>query len=143
MLIAAAAVLAVGFLVCEAATVEPIPVEVEMKPTKIRLSDEGTEQPWLRCYIDVEGILTWGDVEVLKKRDVLLEGVLNPMIAKVCPPPPPDEEEEPEQLIVHFDLAAVKLLLAESGQMGEVELTVTITAGDKVLEGSDTVIVRK
>lgn len=129
----AGAALAVGLLLCEAA----FALTVELKPTKIRLSDEGTEQPWLRCYIDIDEELTKELAEDVQKKDVLLEGVLNPVIVRICEP------DDVKQLIVHFDMAAAKAILAESGQMGEVELTVTITVPSDVLEGTDTVKVRK
>ena len=133
-LMTATAVLAFGLLLCEAA----LAMTVEIKPTKIRLSDEGPEGPWLRCYIDVTDELTQAEAEAVKKKDVLLEGVLNPVIVKACEP------SSGGQLLAHFDMAAVKALLAESGQLGEVELTVRITLEDGTeLSASDTVKVRK
>jgi hypothetical protein len=129
------AALAVGLLLCEAT----LALTVEMKPTKIRLSDEGPEGPWLKCYIDVTGELTLIEAQAVKKKDVLLEGVLNPVIVNDCL-----SSGDRVLLLAHFDMAEVKALLAKSGQLGEVELTVTITLDDgTVLSGSDTVNVRK
>ena len=134
VLMTACAVLTVGLLLCEAV----FAITVEMKPTKIRLSDEGPEGPWLRCYIDVTKELTQEEAEAVKRKDVLLEGILSPVIVKACEP-----SSGKVQLLVHFDMAEVKALLAESGQLGEVELTVTIELDGAVLSASDTVKVRK
>ena len=139
VLMTACAVLAVGLLLCEA--VFAITVEM-MKPTKIRLSDEGPEGPWLRCYINVTNELTQEEAEAVKKSDVLLEGVLNPVIVKACVTET-DDGAVKLQVLAFFDIAAVKALLAERGQLGEVELTVTITVGGEPLSASDTVKVRK
>jgi len=134
-LMTAGAALVLVLLLCQAA----LAITVEIKPTKIRLSDEGTEQPWLRCYIDVTDELTLEEAQEVKKKDVLLERVLNPVIARACVP-----TGGGVQILAHFDIAAVKDMLAQSGQLGEVELTLTVTLNDgTVLSASDTVNVRR
>lgn len=110
-------------------------VEVSITPERLKLSgNQGGS--WVTCQITLPEDC---DPEEVGRNDVLLEGKISPFRVGVCTDP-----ENPFLITANFVKEDVIALLKETGQTGDVELTVTVELEDgTVLEGSDVIKVSK
>ena len=119
--------------------VEPVcaseEVEVSITPERLKLSGKQGGS-WVTCQITLPEDC---DPEEVGRNDVLLEGKISPFRVGVC-----FDDEGNSFLIANFVKENVIELLKETGQTGDVELTVTVELEDgTVLEGSDVIKVSK